>query len=582
MNVAVEYMQQMTLSEYYRQAGVTTPTPFADDIILNPERIPTGHQITNLNKILCNGSWGFFDEPGTRKTLPAQAYALYMIGFGYKVLALMPPVLYDQFLDELHTNFIGSEKLISSHIFDNGPYPVRISKKRVQQAKADLLHDKKPDLPDNVIEHVRKMGRADEIGFSDRMIDRIREAKEPAGKTAEAVGCSKHAIQLIRNKVFREDLYKEWREEDTWPDLMVMSYQMFYKNNLELEEAYRVLIADEAHLTLCHPSTTWKKVHRFINNDGGRVGFLPMTGTPQPNLPTDNYGLIKLLRPEAYSSLSEFQSLHCETVQVKRKDGRRFSMVTGYRNLDLIAINLFSRSSRVTKEQVFSMKKPNIIEREVHLTGDHKRLYDRLVKEQVLELGNGDVITAIQAQSLRQKALRIVTDPNQFSNKPIKDNQVKAHLEELLNEVGCATSDKVIIFSHFNSSVELIAEWFKDLNPAVVYGKSNTRKNKDKFLKDDTCRLMIAHPKSGGVGLNLQGVCRYVIFAEPTSVPGDFVQATERVWRSGQKKHVTIYILKVMKTIWPKAVDVMRGKMRMAQAVTKDRSSMLDELLGDY
>jgi SNF2 family DNA or RNA helicase len=202
------------------------------------------------------------------------------------------------------------------------------------------------------------------------------------------------------------------------------------------------------------------------------------------------------------------------------------------------------------------------------------------VRDRVLEV-DGEVISAIQAQSLRQKAARMVLCPEQFTDKTIKENAVRDSLTELLDELGAAHQEKVLIFGIYNKSIEAMGEWFRELNPALVYGKSDSKKNVKKFLHDDTCRLMIAHYKSGGVGLNLQDVCRYVVCVEPTSVPGDFLQAVERVYRKGQKRHVTFYIFRVKGTVWPKMVDNMRGKMKITMNVQMDQSAMLSELLGE-
>ena len=255
-------------------------------------------------------------------------------------------------------------------------------------------------------------------------------------------------------------------------------------------------------------------------------------------------------------------------------------MVIGYKNLDLLRTNLYARASRVTKEQIFTMEKPSIFERDIELGAEHRKLYRKLVRERLLEV-EGETISAVQAQSLRQKCLRLATSPDAFTDKPIKDNAVRTELEELLDEVGCEHREKVVIFAIYNDSIKSMAEWFKHLNPALVYGKSNKAKNIDKFLNDDSCRLMIAHYKSGGVGLNLQSVCRYIICAEPTSIPGDFIQAVERVYRKGQEKHCTFYILKVLRTVWPKMVDSMRGKLQLTTDIQVDKSSMLSELLGE-
>ena len=92
--------------------------------------------------------------------------------------------------------------------------------------------------------------------------------------------------------------------------------------------------------------------------------------------------------------------------------------------------------------------------------------------------------------------------------------------------------------------------------------------------------MLIANPRAGGVGLNLQSVCRYVIFAEPTSVPGEFKQASERVYRSGQTRVVSMWILKALGTISPKLTANMLEKERDIVETMRDKQSMLDELLG--
>lgn len=582
MNVPVDKINPMTLNDLYRQAGVQQDVSFAQQITMNPERVPMPHQVRNLNRILVNGYWGFFDDPGCGKTLPMQAAALYFSGHGIKTIALMPPVLKSQFKKELHSTFIGSDNAFTLHTLDEGPYPVRVTKRKVQAIKAAIKHGTSfGDLiPCKLREFIAKMRVPTDIGFTQSMVNFIRGNSEKAEELAIDLGCSAHAIRSIRAKTFREDLFNKWDKEHSWPDILVMSYHMFIKVNKEVEKPYKMLIADESQV-LCHPSSsTHKKVKRFLSKDEGDTLFIAASGTPIPNVLTDAYGLIKLLNPKAYGSYSDFERTHCDIQQVEDRGGRRFKVTLGYRNEDLVAVNLFAKASRVTKEQVFTLPKPVIQLVDIDLSKEHRNLYRKLVRERVLEV-DGEVISAVEAQSLRQKCARIVTCPDQFSNSPIKENNVRIMLEQKLDEIGCAHKEKVVIFGIYRKSIETMGEWFKGLNPALVYGGSNTKKQVDKFLNDESCRLMIANPRSGGVGLNLQGVCRYVIFVEPTSVPGEFTQASDRVYRKGQDKVVTVYIFRALKTIWPKMIESMLGKMRITKAVTKDKSKMLDELLGE-
>lgn len=571
----------MTLQDLYLRAGAGEDVPRVDGITIHPDIDPMPHQLGSLNNALREGKWGFFDSPGCGKTLPAQAWSLFYAAYGVRVAILMPPVLIPQFRRSLIDTFQGVEQAFSLHTLTEPPYPVRLTKKRVQEARLAVRQGQKTGLPADLLDYVVNVEGTFDIAFRQREIDQIRQSTAKAEDVARELGCSKSAVQQIRRTVFREDLFARWQAENSWPDLLMMSYQMFFRVNRTLQGPYGAMVADEAHNYLCHPgSTTFKKVKAFVlRNNGEDIGFVPMTGTPDPNLPSDLYGLIKLINPKAYGSYADFENLHVEKLRTQNRS-KNWDIILGYKNLDVLRVNLFARASRVTKEDVFTLDKPQVIELDVELGQEHLNLYRKLVRERVLEV-NGETISAVQAQSLRQKALQIVTNPDPFSNHPIKENALRDMLGELLSDLDCMRTEKVVVYCIYHNSIEAMAEWFKDYNPALVYGKSDTTKNVAKFLNDDSCRLMLAHYRSGGVGLNLQGVCRYVICAEPTSVPGEFIQATERVYRKGQKKVVSFYVLKVLKTGWPKQVEAMKGKLQLSREISMDKSALLRELLGE-
>ena len=513
---------ERTLQHYLVQAGVRENLPFAKHIVMNPEMIPMKHQVTGLNQTLAFDRYGLYDEPGCGKTLIAQAAALYMAGYGNKVVVIMPPVLLEQFEEELDHTFYGWRDNVTFHALREGP-------------------DK------------------------------------------------------------REVLFEEWRHTG-WPDIMAMSYQQFAKlpkpkkkKNKEtgkMEVAgpcnpddnichvlkvagYNYVIADEAH-ALKNPGSNQHKAVKYLLGPVGNAGLLLMTGTPIPNELTDAYGLIDLVTPGKYASMRSFERLHC----LYRTNDDGWSTLIGYQNRDVLSTHLYARARRVTKDKVLKLKKPQVIEVPVNLDPAHHKLYKKLVRERFLEVGDG-IISAMNQQSLRQKSLQIVTTPENFTDTPVK-NEIFTAVDQLMDSIGMH-DEKVVVFAHFRESVESLQAHFekKKLNPAVVYGgKGSNAAQVKKFLKDDTCRVLVANPRSGGVGLNLQSVCRWVIFAEPTSVPGDFKQASERVHRRGQKGVVTIYILKALGTGSPQLTRNMLRKEGETMGIVKDNNSLLDELLG--
>ena len=247
---------------------------------------------------------------------------------------------------------------------------------------------------------------------------------------------------------------------------------------------------------------------------------------------------------------------------------RSFKVRTGYTDVPKMRKALYKNARRVLKSEVLTIKDPTIVEVPVKLDTAHLTLYKKLVKERLLEYKQ-EIIIADNAQSLRMKCLQIVTCPELFVEEMKFKNRIVEACKTIIDGMDVRKS-KVIIFSNFQDSIQNLDSYFSEFNPALIYGGSHTEKNRQKFLRDDSCRVMIGHPKSAGVGHNFQSVCHTVIFAEPTGVPGDFRQCMDRVLRSGQENLVNVWILKALGTISPKATQEMLRKAEEAQQVNQD------------
>jgi SNF2 family DNA or RNA helicase len=388
----------------------------------------------------------------------------------------------------------------------------------------------------------------------------------------------------------RQKLFATWTKYDSWPDVMLMSYEMFRITWRELRNGggYRVLGCDESHKLKNPESVQHQAMTAFLGPTLDETALLSMTGTPIPNTLEDCYGMVKMLTPEIYRNKSQFERQHVIFQRMKLQarpgqgKGQSFLQVAGFRDRDTLSTNMYLQARRVLKDDVFDLRKPKIVEVEVSLSPAHKKLYTKLVKERILILAE-ELIDATSASSLRQKCLRLVANPDRFSDTEKQlDNWVTQAVDDKLEQIG--EKEKVVLVGHFRETIEMLAKKYDYLNPALMYGgtKGSQQKQIDKFISDDTCRMVIIHPDSGGVGVDgFQHVCRYMIFVEPTSVPGKFVQTTERLVRPGQQHVVTVWILKVLGTVSPKLTTDMFRKSYEAQQVTRDKTTMLSDLLGD-
>lgn len=387
----------------------------------------------------------------------------------------------------------------------------------------------------------------------------------------------------------REQLFNAWDASSSWPEVLCLSYQMFYKLYQTIgSKGYDVLITDEGHVLANPESGIWKRIESYLGKVGERA-LLLMTGTPIKNELTDAYGLIELITPGVYSSYTQFERRHCVFTKIRLKNpiqganGKKITQIyklTGYQNVKELQDNLYRQARRVTKDQVMKLPEPTLITLPIRLSSQHHALYSRLAKERIIEIGN-EVITALQEQKLRQAMLQIITDPLTYMPEGSKmDNQVFQACWQILDTVN-VKKNKVIFFANYKASCRALAKEFAEFNPAIINGDSaDPEKEKKKFLTDDTCRLLIANPESAGVGLNLQHVCYNAVFVEPTGVPGSFKQACERIFRGGQIHRVNIWVLKVLATLSPTAIDNMLRKEGAIQSVNRDSKSLMAELMG--
>lgn len=398
------------------------------------------------------------------------------------------------------------------------------------------------------------------------------------------VGIDKYLkVAILKGtKPQREKLLKSYDEEG-YPDILLMTYDLFrgsgkgsgYDQSLKVK-GYNIIIADEAQALRNTSSSIHKKVYRFIggkNDDQGKFGLVLSTGTPSHTHLEQNYGLIRLVTPNAYGSKSAYERLH-----VVRNYGSPYKEIIAYDNYDVMILNLYLRARRVEKIDVakdLPDKVHTVIPVDLH--PKHKKLYKKLLDERVLTLED-EFIDAVQDQAMRQIALQIVSDPNKFSDIEIVNNLEKA-MFELIDSIDMERT-KLIIFVHFIGTSSRLQELLSKFNPAILNGSvSNKDPQVDKFLNDDSCRVLVAHPKSAGAGLNLQSVCSDILFYECPDSPGDLTQAEDRVHRlTGTNSTVNVYFLSPKGTWAAKKIKQVQKKDDIINRVVGDKSSLLGDL----
>jgi SNF2 family DNA or RNA helicase len=285
-------------------------------------------------------------------------------------------------------------------------------------------------------------------------------------------------------------------------------------------------------------------------------------------------------------SLKHFRNVHIKYKDVKvrvkasltGKDTRTVKTIDGYKDVARIMSNLFKNGRRLCKTDVVELPPKNVIVTKVSLEDEHYERYKKFVEERMLEFSDGTILDGSTSAGLRQSALQAVLRPD------ILGLTGKSEVVQAIREIATPVvkeGRKVFILAHYRETVKLIMEEFKAFNPVSMFGEtSNKAESLRAFLEDKDCSIMVANYKSGGAGLNLQSVCETVICAEPTSVPGQFNQGTDRAHRVGQVNPVNVYILVAVGTVYVKQVKNMVKKQVAIDSVVVS-NDLLAELLGD-
>ena len=134
---------------------------------------------------------------------------------------------------------------------------------------------------------------------------------------------------------------------------------------------------------------------------------------------------------------------------------------------------------------------------------------------------------------------------------------------------------KTLLFSQTVQMLDILEQFVQKLGNIQYLrmdGKTPIKMRQvlvDKFNKDPDLHLFLLTTKVGGLGVNLTGANRVIIY-DPDWNPSTDVQARERAWRLGQKKDVTIYRLMTAGTIEEKIYHRQIFKQFLSNKVLKD------------
>jgi len=360
---------------------------------------------------------------------------------------------------------------------------------------------------------------------------------------------------------------------------VLMSHNVFRDSFEQVRDRFDasqdVLIMEEAHALKNPGSQLFKKVGNVLIPKGK---VILLTGTPTSN-PGDGYAYTRIKTPAVYRSKGHFDRIHVAERDI-------YNNVTKWKDIDLLSRNLHLQAVKLTKEDIFGdTPDPIYTTMSYRLDPAHEKLYNQLAEEQLLLLTTGDKIDATTATRLYHALQQIVVNWSHFA---AQDKRPAAFdlLDEVIESTQCMdkSKTKLSVWVNYRMTNEAVVKYlrakFGDRAIAAAYGDVDSSKGVHAIMNDPECRILVAHPKSAGVGLNMQHVSHEMLFLEASTVPMEMKQTIGRIDRAGQTKVPHIRFAQAKGTIQVKLFRDLLSKDDLVSHVERSPKSLRNSIYG--
>lgn len=318
------------------------------------------------------------------------------------------------------------------------------------------------------------------------------------------------------------------------------------------------LVIDESSRFKDPSTKRFKAIKKVLKTFKRRI---ILTGTPTPQGMADLYAQVGILDlgQRLETSLTKFREKYMHVTDRNRHTGvvYKWGLNDGAdkRIQDTISDICYS----LRAEDYLDLPKLTNLYHSIELDSDVRKKYNELKKNMVSQIGTEE-ITAPTAATLTNKLLQFTSGAIYIeSHEVVHIHDTKLEfLESLLEESSAPT----LLFYHFKHSLQRILEKFPE---AVVLQDDNIE-----AWRNGNIRLLVAHPQSGGIGLNLQcnhGELAQCVWYDLPYSSENYIQANARVYRQGQTKPVIIHHLMVENSIDGQVVKVLDGKINLQDAL---------------
>lgn len=332
-----------------------------------------------------------------------------------------------------------------------------------------------------------------------------------------------------------------------------------------------MIAIDEIHRNASPSSIQGSQLIEVHKKAKCQVMFIPMTGTPIINRPTDVFLPLKLIGGHAFTSYY----LWCQQFCVYGGYGNHD--IVGYKNIPTLKDMLQGHMLRRLKADKLDL--PPLIQYTSYVdnTPCQQKLYDEVVAE--LEASRNEIIKSMNPLTAFMKLRQVngspeLIDPSiKIDSDYIKKNAKLQMLLDILEEIH-ERGEKVIVFSNWVEPLRTLYRFISRKYKICCYvgtmKESLRLEQKQRFINDPKYTVMIGTVGTLGVSHTLT-VAQNVIFYDEPWTYADKKQAWDRISRIGATSQGNVYTIITRNTVDDKVHQLVYEKKHIATYIVDDK-----------
>jgi len=369
---------------------------------------------------------------------------------------------------------------------------------------------------------------------------------------------------------------KKFSSEAKKNDLVISTYALAHRDEDALSAVHwQHVVLDEAQ-NIKNPAAKQTQAIKKLES----AHRIALTGTPVENRLSELWSIMDFLNPGYLKSAQHFRTNFALPIEKYRKKERAEML----RNIiQPFVLRRVKTDPKVIKDL------PEKMEMNVYynLTREQASLYEAVVMEMLDRIEN--------SEGIERKGLVLATlmKLKQICNHPalfLQDGSILegrsgklARLEEMLEEV-LAAGDKALIFTQFAGMGAMLRHYLQEkmLCETLFLHGGTAKKQRDAMIRrfqndPHGPPLFVLSLKAGGFGLNLTAA-NHVFHFDRWWNPAVENQATDRVFRIGQKKNVQVHKFVCIGTLEERIDQMIEQKKELADSIISAGEAWLTEL----